>query len=261
MSHDAACHPQLLALLRRCKEAPGEDGPRLVLADWLEDSGDAARAGFIRLQCRLADQPSHEVAAECDQLLNRYGGAWLGSLWRWWPSVLRWHRGLLAVRLPRHVEPGAVADALPWIDTALLQVTGRESLRRAAALLAGAEVNHAHLELRLPMLEATLLEGLSLIPESASLRTLSIDWPLRMLRHRGRVAPALAAQAEPAVSPGFLARLLRCPAGRHLSHLGSSAPFNGRQARLVARLGVGPVHARHPLWMHAYPPARFVAGR
>lgn len=33
---------------------PDDDAPRLVYADWLEDS-DPARAEFIRVQCRLAD--------------------------------------------------------------------------------------------------------------------------------------------------------------------------------------------------------------
>src|SRR5262249_48744394 len=32
----------------------GDDVPRLVYADWLEDNGQAERAEFIRLQCRLA---------------------------------------------------------------------------------------------------------------------------------------------------------------------------------------------------------------
>jgi uncharacterized protein (TIGR02996 family) len=33
---------------------PQEDAPRLVFADWLEENGEAARAGFIRDQIRLA---------------------------------------------------------------------------------------------------------------------------------------------------------------------------------------------------------------
>ena len=99
MTPDLAWHPHLLSLLRLAKEAPHDDGPRLVLADWLEDQGDHPRAEFVRLQCRLASQPSHEVADRCDRLLSQHGGAWLGSLWRWGLSALRWHRGLLSVRL------------------------------------------------------------------------------------------------------------------------------------------------------------------
>lgn len=33
--------------------SPDDDLPRLVLADWLEENGEAERAEFIRLQCRL----------------------------------------------------------------------------------------------------------------------------------------------------------------------------------------------------------------
>jgi uncharacterized protein (TIGR02996 family) len=261
MTPDPACHAHLLSLLQLAKEAPHDDGPRLVLADWLEDQGDGPRAQFVRLQCRLASQPSHEVADRRDRLPNRHGGAWLGSLWRWWLSALRWHRGLLSVRLPRHVEAEAVADVLLWIDTALLQVTGRQSLRRAAALLARSGPNHAHLDIRMPILEDTLLEELSLLPESPCLRTVTFDWPLRMLRHRPW-GSGQAPHAEPAVSERFLARLLReCPLGQHLTHLGSSAPFSTKQAGLVADLGVEPVHALHPLWMHSFPPACFARRR
>jgi uncharacterized protein (TIGR02996 family) len=48
----SAGRPELLGLLRACKERPEEDGPRLVLSDWLEDSGETTLAALIRLQCQ-----------------------------------------------------------------------------------------------------------------------------------------------------------------------------------------------------------------
>jgi len=42
------------ALLRTIRESPHDDAPRLVFADWLDETGidaDAARAEFIHLQC------------------------------------------------------------------------------------------------------------------------------------------------------------------------------------------------------------------
>jgi uncharacterized protein (TIGR02996 family) len=42
------------ALLAAIVAEPEDDVPRLVFADWCEDHGDAARAEFIRVQCRLA---------------------------------------------------------------------------------------------------------------------------------------------------------------------------------------------------------------
>ena len=48
-----AWHSQALALLQAAREQPENDGPRLVLADWLEEAGDSYRAEFIRLQCAL----------------------------------------------------------------------------------------------------------------------------------------------------------------------------------------------------------------
>src|SRR4051812_42241662 len=47
----------LESLLIEARLAPGDDAPRLVLADWLEENGgeaDRARGEFIRLQCQLA---------------------------------------------------------------------------------------------------------------------------------------------------------------------------------------------------------------
>jgi uncharacterized protein (TIGR02996 family) len=59
------------ALLAAIWAAPHDDLPRLVYADWLDESGDpakAARAEFIRVQCELAkmvnQQLRHPVRSE-----------------------------------------------------------------------------------------------------------------------------------------------------------------------------------------------------
>jgi uncharacterized protein (TIGR02996 family) len=41
-------------LIRAIRENPGDDAPRLIYADWLDEHGDAARAEFIRVQVELA---------------------------------------------------------------------------------------------------------------------------------------------------------------------------------------------------------------
>jgi uncharacterized protein (TIGR02996 family) len=42
------------ALLAAIREAPDDDAPRLVYADWLDEHGQPERAEFIRVQCELA---------------------------------------------------------------------------------------------------------------------------------------------------------------------------------------------------------------
>jgi uncharacterized protein (TIGR02996 family) len=44
-----ADHP---GLIQAILDAPDDDGPRLIYADWLDDHGEALRAEFIRLHCR-----------------------------------------------------------------------------------------------------------------------------------------------------------------------------------------------------------------
>ncbi len=41
------------AFLRAIRDNPGDDGPKLVYADWLEERGDATHAELIRLTCEL----------------------------------------------------------------------------------------------------------------------------------------------------------------------------------------------------------------
>lgn len=42
------------ALLQGVLDAPDDDAPRLVFADWLEEQGETQRAELIRVQCRIA---------------------------------------------------------------------------------------------------------------------------------------------------------------------------------------------------------------
>lgn len=43
------------AFLQAIRDNPADDTPRLVYADWLDEHGEAERAEFIRVQCRIAD--------------------------------------------------------------------------------------------------------------------------------------------------------------------------------------------------------------
>ena len=81
--------PDVVALLRACKELPDEDVHRLVLADWLEENAteaaEIALRDLIRAQVELdalpADDPNRQpLAARAASLLREHGRAWLGSL-------------------------------------------------------------------------------------------------------------------------------------------------------------------------------------
>jgi uncharacterized protein (TIGR02996 family) len=81
---------------------PGDDGPRLVFADWLEDNGDPRRAEFIRLQCRLAamdeDDPSRDALVDREwELLQVYRERWLPRWSKWaLEQEHEYHRGFVA---------------------------------------------------------------------------------------------------------------------------------------------------------------------
>jgi uncharacterized protein (TIGR02996 family) len=59
MTHDDA-------FLQDIIESPGDDTPRLVYADWLEDQGQPDRAAFIRVQIELARLRSGERRLELE---------------------------------------------------------------------------------------------------------------------------------------------------------------------------------------------------
>jgi uncharacterized protein (TIGR02996 family) len=50
------------AFLQAIAEAPYDDVPRLIYADWLDDHGQAERGDLIRVQCELARLPEEDPA-------------------------------------------------------------------------------------------------------------------------------------------------------------------------------------------------------
>ena len=73
------------SFLEAIREVPADDVPRLVFADWLEDTGEYDRSEFIRVQCELArgvrDRGrSLELLTRLRQLMQAHRETWLGAL-------------------------------------------------------------------------------------------------------------------------------------------------------------------------------------
>src|SRR5262245_12981498 len=116
---------ELTSLLRRCKEAPEDDLPRMVLADWLEDHGEGERAELVRLSVRLdaeeIDQGDEATSlARLHELYSRNAERWLGGLARR-AGEHCFRRGLLEVWCKANALGSLLADvpphALPWLET------------------------------------------------------------------------------------------------------------------------------------------------
>ncbi|HJZ92315.1 MAG TPA: TIGR02996 domain-containing protein [Gemmataceae bacterium] len=68
------------ALLAAIREAPDDDAPRLVYADWLDEHGQPERAEFIRVQCELARHESPALRRREADLLAACHDAFAGPL-------------------------------------------------------------------------------------------------------------------------------------------------------------------------------------
>jgi uncharacterized protein (TIGR02996 family) len=74
----------MAAFLRAVLERPGDDGPRLVFADWLEEHGDP-HGELIRVQCdlarhRIGDPARRDLEQRERRLLIKHAVAWFGPL-------------------------------------------------------------------------------------------------------------------------------------------------------------------------------------
>jgi uncharacterized protein (TIGR02996 family) len=76
----AAPKQDLGAMVREIHDAPDDDGPRSVLADYLQELGDP-RGEFIALQLREArGEASDDALARAQELVKTHGKDWLGTL-------------------------------------------------------------------------------------------------------------------------------------------------------------------------------------
>ncbi len=87
-------------LLQAVLDDPGNDTPRLVYADYLEENGDADRAEFIRTQCELEtvalDHPRRmELEIRNDELLAQHRATWLGELPKYISGRGEFRRGFI----------------------------------------------------------------------------------------------------------------------------------------------------------------------
>jgi uncharacterized protein (TIGR02996 family) len=171
------------AFLQAIIEAPDDDAPRLVYADWLEEHGQPERAAFIRVQCELARMPEGnpsraELTERERALLAEHGRAWAEAL-NLQPQEVIFRRGF--------VEEAAIeahpllAGAGPFAKTPLrdLMVQGYEGnqLGAAGARALASWLQLARLEaLRLP--ENDLFDegviALAASPYLANLRVLDL---------------------------------------------------------------------------------------
>jgi uncharacterized protein (TIGR02996 family) len=86
--------------LQAIREAPDDDTPRLVYADWLDEQGQTERAEFIRAQVHMlqAAPTSRRYAAlrrRARQLLAEHGRVWIEELPKWARRRCEFHRGFV----------------------------------------------------------------------------------------------------------------------------------------------------------------------
>jgi uncharacterized protein (TIGR02996 family) len=109
------------ALLRSIQADPDDELARLVLADWLDDNGDSARAEFIRVQIELArvapnSAPWQSLRERELRLLFENSRRWLGPFANADPPVFRYQLGTASIRMHSVglLQEGVLPAAAEW---------------------------------------------------------------------------------------------------------------------------------------------------
>jgi uncharacterized protein (TIGR02996 family) len=155
---------EVLALLAAVKEAPEEDAPRLVLADWLEEQGDP-RGELLRVQCELGrwgeereawgNPRRQEMIDRQAELLSQHGAEWRGAFEVPGANV-KLERGLLRLRLSartfltRQRQKLAGTEMWGWVESLELApgfVEALEAIATAPALadLVGLDLTYGNI--------------------------------------------------------------------------------------------------------------------
>jgi uncharacterized protein (TIGR02996 family) len=169
-------------LLRNARHNLDDDGPRLVLADMLEEAGDA-RAEHVRLQCELARwvpelERRTELQAREGELREANEDSWLGPLRNHF-LVWEYERGLLHVtmlgrRFATKTFGKLIAKdpAWPWVQSLRL----REARAHLPRLADGTNLDHVvALSLQRNQLDDASLEPLWACASLANVRRLDLD--------------------------------------------------------------------------------------
>jgi uncharacterized protein (TIGR02996 family) len=167
-------------LLRDIVEHPDDDAPRLIYADWLDEHDDAARAEFIRTQCRLAvwhgvwvgGRPLEE---RIRQLEHQHGAAWLPGLPHLSGVRFEFRRGLPCVVADDFEAFRRHAPALVQVpgvhELQLLRLRGVEAMSRCPQL-----AQFTSLSLRHTRVGPRALRALTASPSLANLAALDLGF-------------------------------------------------------------------------------------
>jgi uncharacterized protein (TIGR02996 family) len=222
---------------------PDEDAHRLVFADWLDERGEADRAEFIRVQCRLArlaeDDPGRaELEVREIRLLAQHASGWAAPWapfgnWEWaGESASRavFRRGFVealafgASSAPVLTPTGGLAGMFAahpirelnvegWNLGVLGDLAGREELRRVESLTVCDSMHHESTAVR--QQRVAEVETLLRSPNLVRLREVSIglsplpgDVPVRWLRLQSLARVTALRGRSGLTSEGYVLRVL-----------------------------------------------------
>jgi hypothetical protein len=117
--------------------------------------------------------------------------------------------------------------------------------------------NHVAFLLRQPFREDLIVSQLAQVQESSALRSLTIRWPPGLARRD----PEPGQKAVLAVGEAFVARLLKLPVARHLTHFGSGLALPTEHVALLRAAGIKPVAPCLYNWTHHLQASQFRARR
>jgi uncharacterized protein (TIGR02996 family) len=142
------------AFFQSIRDSPRDDTPRLVYADWLEETGQPERAEFIRLQYRLAemdeDDPDRPALKDREWELLAVNGE------RWREGIPGWMR-----KEKHEFRRGFVSS---------LVLSGAQFLRKASAMYRSAPIA----ELRIRLAGAVRVPQIAAAPALRRLRSFAI---------------------------------------------------------------------------------------
>lgn len=145
-------HPDAQAIYRTILDAPLDDAPRLILADWLDEQGESERAEYLRLACAIDRAKFADTTLPLRQRRDTLEAQLQRHIWDDLPDIamsVYWENGpyprgfCQAVRVPdvttlQHYWPKLTAQA-PVIE---VQLTGKENLAPLAEMPELGRIHH-----------------------------------------------------------------------------------------------------------------------